>query len=291
MSADRSIALAPAEIHLWLAFYDRIGDEGLHAAYRALLAPEELEQESRFYFERDRLRYLVTRALVRTVLSRYLPIAPREWTFTANRYGRPEIANAAAAGSGLIFNLSHTHSVIALGVTASRALGVDVENVRAREVSLGIADRFFAPREVADLAAVPPRQRQDRFFEYWTFKESYIKARGMGLSLPLDKFSFHYPHESGVEIAIDPALSDPPARWQFWQFRPAPEYLAAICAERGGPVPRVTVRQVVPMRSEEPFVPEFTRVSEHLRQESLDERFRLSRPGLAETRDGSRAVR
>src|SRR5262245_48931311 len=229
---NRVIPLTPAEIHLWLAFYDGITERSLHSDYRELLNPAEEERKSRFDFARDLRRYLITRALVRIVLSRYAPVHPKEWVFSANAYGRPEIVNAQARDAGLSFNISHTHSLIALGVTRRRALGVDVENFRAQEASLDIADRFFAPQEVAALAATPPQRQQYRFFEYWTFKEAYIKARGMGLSLPLDKFSFHYPNDRAVEIAIDPELADDSARWQFWQFRPRPDYLAAICAER-----------------------------------------------------------
>src|SRR5262245_46825677 len=231
---NRVIPLTPAEIHLWLAFYDGIPERSLHSAYRELLNPAEKEQESRFYFARDRRRYLITRALARTVLSRYAPVHPKEWVFSANAYGRPEIVNAQARDAGLSFNISHTHSLIVLGVTRRRALGVDVENFRAREAPIDIADRFFAPREVAALAATPTQQQQYRFFEYWTFKEAYIKARGMGLSLPLDKFSFHYPDDHAVELAIHPELADESARWQLWQFRPRPEYLIAVCAERVG---------------------------------------------------------
>jgi 4'-phosphopantetheinyl transferase len=260
---NRIIPLTPAEIHLWLAFYDEITDRRLHSAYRELLNPAEEEQESRFYFARDRRRYLITRALARTVLSRYAPVRPKEWVFSANAYGRPEIVNAQAREAGLSFNISHTHSLIVLGVTNSRALGVDVENFRAREVAIDIADRFFAPQEVAALTATPPQRQQYRFFEYWTFKESYIKARGMGLSLPLDKFSFHYPDDRTVEVAIDPELADDPRRWQFWQFRPRPEYLVAICAERvGAQPPCPVVRQAIPMLSEKRCAVEYLRVSE-----------------------------
>lgn len=260
---ERILPLDPAEIHLWLAPYDGIDDEALHAAYRRLLDAAEREQEPRFYFARDRRRYLVTRALVRTVLSRYAAIAPEDWVFSANEYGRPEIANPQARDAGLSFNISHTHSLIVLGVTRQRALGVDVENVVAREAAIEVANRYFAPSEVAVLHAASPQEQQYRFFEYWTFKESYIKARGMGLSLPLDRFSFHYRDDRAVEIAIDPALGDEAARWQFWQFQPAPEYLVAICAERTGAAPpRLTVRTAVPMQSENEYAPRFLRVSE-----------------------------
>src|SRR5438094_1123446 len=114
---DRIIPLTPAEIHVWLAFYDEIADERLHAAYRELLDAAEKEQEPRFHFARDRRRYLVTRALVRTVLSRYVSIHPRDWVFAANAYGRPDIVNAQARDACLTFNISHTHSLIVLGVT------------------------------------------------------------------------------------------------------------------------------------------------------------------------------
>lgn len=250
------------EIHLWLASYEEIADERLHAGYRELLSAEEKAQEPRFHFARDRRRYLVTRALVRTVLSRYVPVRPADWTFATNAYGRPEAANAEAREARLAFNISHTHSQIALAVAMGREVGVDVENVRAREVSVDVAERYFAPGEVEVLNAAPAHEQQYRFFEYWTFKESYIKARGMGLSLPLDKFSFHYPSDDAVGIAIDPELSDDAARWQFWQFRPAPEYLVALCLERAGAEsPRLIVRQTVPMQSETPFAPQYLRCS------------------------------
>jgi 4'-phosphopantetheinyl transferase len=255
---DTTIALSPGEIHLWLAFYDQLTDDRLHP-YRALLDAAEREKEPRFYFARDRRRYLATRALVRTVLSRYAQVAPEEWVFSENAYGRPQVAG----GDGtLSFNISHTHSLIVLGVTRGGALGVDVENILAREVSLEIADRLFAPDEVAALAAVPPQQQQYRFFEYWTFKESYIKARGMGLSLPLDQFSFRYPDDGQVALAIAPELADDAARWQFWQFRPAPQYLVAVCAARVGarcsnPVVRISTLETAGT----PIVPTFLRTS------------------------------
>ena len=256
------IPLTPAEIHLWLAFYDEITEAPMYSLYRELLNVAEKKQEQRFYFARDRRRYLVTRALVRTVLSRYISIHHSEWMFSTNTYGRPEIVNPQARAEHLSFNISHTHSLIVLGVTKCRALGVDVENVCARDMSIETTKRYFAPHEVAVLTAAPSHQQKYRFFEYWTFKESYIKARGMGLSLPLDKFSFHYPDQRAVRIEIDPELTDNSARWQFWQFQPTPEYLVAICAERVGALsPKLIGRRTIPMLSETSLPFEFLRAS------------------------------
>jgi 4'-phosphopantetheinyl transferase len=256
-------SLMPEEIHLWLVFYDEIVDERLLRTYREMLCESEREQHPRFHFVGDRQRYLVTRALVRTVLSRYAPVRPEEWVFSTNEYGRPEIHAAQENEARLSFNISHTRGLIVLGVTAERELGVDVENVRALGTSIEIAKRFFAPEEVAALTALPVAQRLNRFWEYWTFKESYIKARSKGLSIPLDKFAVRYPHDRGVELAIHPDLADDPARWQLWQFRPTPDYLVAICAERRGDrSPRFVVKRVIPTAVEESLVVTFSRSSE-----------------------------
>ena len=251
------------EIHLWLAYYDEINDPALHARYRALLSRSELQQEPRFHFARDRRRYLLTRALVRTVLSRYAGLAPTDWEFRTNPYGRPEIANGGPMAGQIVFNVSHTHSLILLGVTRDRAIGVDVENLLSRSVTLDIADQCFARAEVEALARTPAERRQERFFEFWTFKESYIKARGMGLSLPLSKFRFTFPAEGSVRIDIDADLDDDSRRWCLWQLRPAAPYVAAVCAERkAGPKPVITVRKTVPLLAEETLAPEFLRMSE-----------------------------
>lgn len=271
---DLISTLGSSQVHLWLAFYDEIRDRRLHCAYRELLSAGEREQERRFYFSRDRRRYLVTRALIRTVLSRYAPIDAKDWLFSTNPYGRPEIANLAAQDLHVSFNVSHTHGLIVLAVTVHRALGVDVENTRTREVSLDIADRFFAPAEVAALSTVRQNQQQNRFFEYWTFKESYIKARGMGLALPLDKFSFHFPNDRSVRMSIHPGLADDPKRWQLWLFRPASDYLVAMCAERlSSGSADVVIRKVVPMTSEATIVLEPLKTSERPRggrEETID---------------------
>jgi 4'-phosphopantetheinyl transferase len=201
----------------------------------------------------------MTRALVRTVLSRYAAVSPEDWVFSANAYGRPTIDNAAAREARLSFNVSHSDGLVVLGVTKDCALGVDVERVSSREIPMDIANHYFAPTEVAALAEVPPYRQQYRFFEYWTFKESYIKARGMGLSLPLDKFSFRFPNDDTVEIDIHPALNDA-SRWQFWQFEPAADYLLAVCAEQtGGPSRSVVLRQIVPMMRETELAPRLLR--------------------------------
>jgi 4'-phosphopantetheinyl transferase len=256
------IPLSLSDIHLWLVAFGESIDQDLHSAYRDLLSDDEKEQEARFCFAKDRCRFRITRALARTVLSRYVAITPREWLFSTNAYGCPEIVNVAGRKASVAFNISHTQGLIVMGVARERALGVDVEKVAGREGWIDIAERYFAPQEVAALRVAGPDRRRFRFWEYWTFKEAYIKARKRGLSLPLDKFSFQYPDDHSVEIVIQPDLADDSSRWQFWQFRPTAEHLVAICAERiEGTAPSLVVRQAIPMLGETRIPIEFDRTS------------------------------
>src|SRR5579872_2711510 len=182
--------LENTEVRLWFVFCREIQDEALLARYRTLLSEVERQQERRFYFPQDRHRYLLTRALVRTVLSRYLPVLPQDWQFAADEHGRPHIVNSVPGVDDLSFNISHTREIVMLGVTKRSALGVDVEGANADTATVALADRYFSVAEAASLRALPQAAQSERFFDYWTLKESYIKARGLGLALPLQGFGF-----------------------------------------------------------------------------------------------------
>jgi 4'-phosphopantetheinyl transferase len=246
-----SIGDAP-NIALWCSFFEEITDESLLRKYQDQMSPPERQQADRFLFAKDRHRYLVTRGLVRTVLSRYVSIEPHELLFTTNSYGRPALANAASDARSLTFNVTHTDGLIILAVAHGGEVGVDAENIRTRAVSIDIADRYFAPEEVRDLRALPDSRRVQRFFEYWTLKESYIKARGMGLSIPLHQFVFRLPAEQGIEISIDPRQGDSPHHSSFWQFSlERDQYIGALCA-RHSPAERrkLIMRRIIPLGPE-----------------------------------------
>jgi 4'-phosphopantetheinyl transferase len=249
-------ATSPSPIDLWLAFEADI-QGGLLQTLGHLLSPPEREQQQRFRAAEDRHRYLVTRALVRTVLSRYADVAPHEWEFTATPYGRPEIAPAIVERSrraqDLCFNISHTRGLVVVGVGRQRRLGVDVESLVVPGVPPDIVDHVFSPAERAAFARLPAEQQPERFWEYWTFKESYIKAQGKGLSLPLDRFSIHFPDARHVGLSIDDADAREAGHWLFWQFKPSPDHLLAICTDSAatGIIPSLSLRRVVPTVSEQ----------------------------------------
>jgi len=239
------------QVDLWCLYPREANDEALLARYHALLDESEREQELRLYFAHDRRRHVMTRALVRTVLSRYVDIDPREWTFKVNRHGRPEIVNPQPAAQSLTFSVAHTNGLVVLGVAHERALGVDAENICMHEAAVELSDRFFAAEEAESIMTLPRDRQQRRFFECWTLKESYMKARGTGMALPMDQFSFRFPREDQVAMSIHPALNDLPERWQFWQFCLSSKFVLAVCAARLLlEPPRLVVRQVVPLMSE-----------------------------------------
>lgn len=235
MGADLPLEIAHGEVHLWYVFSDEVRDPALLAAYERLLAPEERVQWQRFVFERDRHQYLVTRALVRTVLSRYSPVAPAEWSFVRNAYGKPEVCGPPRVFWPR-FNLSHTRGLIVCAVSAShQTLGVDVEDTSRSGETVSLAEHFFSPDEVRSLRALPAAAQRQRFFAYWTLKEAYIKARGMGLSIPLDQFSLQLDARGGqgaqggpIRISFDARLEDQPALWQFVLLRASARHFLAL---------------------------------------------------------------
>ncbi len=242
------LIIEPDHVHLWLTFPDEIQDTCLLEQYVAMLSPQERVQLARFHFARDRHRYLLTRACIRTVLSKYAAIEPARWEFVSSAHGRPGIANHGENIESLSFNISHTAGLILVGVTRRNELGVDVESLSARAAPVDIARSYFAPTECEMLQATPLSSRADMFLRLWTLKESYVKARGLGLAMPLDQFSFRIGSNSELEFTTDPSMDDLAERWHFMQFRIRTDFVAAVCARRlPGVAQTYSARAIIPL--------------------------------------------
>jgi len=216
------------DIHLWYAFDDEISDISLIECYQQLLSHSERQKQQRFHFAKDRHQYLVTRALLRTVLSLYEPtVLPEQWCFDKNDYGKPFITYPLLK-SPLFFNLSHTDGLIILAVSREVELGVDIECRKRASHSLSIANHFFSKKECEYLFGLPVHQQSDHFLTLWTLKESYIKARGMGLSIPLDQFSFSVTDWGEVTIDIEASQNDQQSLWSFWLMSLTDAYVGAL---------------------------------------------------------------
>lgn len=248
--ATTAIALTEQDAHVWYAWTAACESPALRERYRALLQPDEAERLESLASDALKLEYLVTRALCRTVLSAYVPaIAPQQWRFVANAYGRPEIDTAVAGGvPPLRFNLSNAGSVAACVVTRSADAGIDVEEIARRCDTEGIAAAYFSASEQRALLALPASQRRERFFDIWTLKESYIKARGVGLSIDLALFSFDVSRAS-IRVRFEPDAADDARDWQFALPDIGAYHRMALGIRRASRAPlRISLREIVPMR-------------------------------------------
>jgi 4'-phosphopantetheinyl transferase len=253
-----------SDVHLWVASCSRVERRYLAGEYRQMLTDEEIAQEKRFHFERDRRTYLVTRVLVRIVLSKYRPVDPESWRFARDEYGRPFIQDEATARE-LTFNISHSGGLVMLAIAEHGDLGVDVENTKRDPSVLELAERFFAQGELSQLRSLPDDEQDARFYALWTLKESYVKARGQGLAIQLDRFNFDLTRDGVIDLDVDPALGDSAAHWQFWQLELAPRHVAAICARRlPGVRRRLICRSIAPLVRESAFDPVILRTSSNL---------------------------
>lgn len=233
-----NFVLGHDEIHVWGATLDlpaaRLASLGVS------LSDDERGRAERFRFDRDRNRFIAARGLLRVFLGRYLDIAPDAVRFVyACACGSPRCrpehrkpALSSACGDWLRFNISHADDVALFTFARSREVGVDLERAkvdRSLASLMELAAAFFTPREFAELSALPAQARHSAFFSCWTRKESYIKARGRGLSDPLDRFAVPLTHPGhGARIGT---LTDPQGNpWSLFDLVPGNGYVAALAA-------------------------------------------------------------
>lgn len=219
---------ADTGLELWLLHPETV-DSALLNIYQDLLDATERARFERLRLPPMRRQYLLARALVRTTLSHYVPLAPEAWRFITNRHGKPAIANLE--GQRLSFNLSHADGLLVCAVGHGPPVGVDVENTDRDNRLLEVAERFFAAAECRQLRVLPATEQRRRFFDYWTLKEAYIKARGLGLALPLGQFGFDLSQPGTIRLALDPGLRDRAERWRFWLWHLPSQHRLAACLD------------------------------------------------------------
>ena len=238
-----------ASAHVWFCRVIAAPNPDHVARWAKLLDTVELARWQRYRRAEDRHLFLVAHAFLRTILSRYAEVAPSHWQFCQGEHGRPKLV-APGLGFDLRFNLSHTHGLVAVVVNQDIDCGVDVEPLdRDVDIEL-VARQNFAIREQADVMAHSGEDRKRRFLELWTLKESYLKARGLGLSLPLAKFAMTV--ADPVSIAFEPPIDDNSAIWQFHLFRPTAAHQLAVALRRGKSADRSIVVREAYLPGEKP---------------------------------------
>jgi 4'-phosphopantetheinyl transferase len=219
--------LQPHQVDVW-----RISLDLPPASVKSLesnLSADESQRAAHFHFPVGRKHYIVAHGVLRDLLARYLHCKPSHLSFSTNDYGKPALNNHK-----LEFNLSHSREFALIAITQKRNVGVDVERIRSNLEHESIARRFFSPNEVAELMALPLEQKEVAFFNGWTRKEAYIKAQGLGLSLPLDSFDVSLtPHESAMLRATRPD-AQVALDWVLLSLEVDPNYTGALAVEGQG---------------------------------------------------------
>lgn len=190
--------------------------------YRHLLseaAPEKQRKIERFIRRADAYRSLLADAIVRQGLAQQLSLERSALTFSSNAYGKPYVDQ----GTGLHFNATHSGQWVA--VVFSRApSGIDIEAIK-QEDSLPLAKRFFSAAEYG--AIVSSDQPMRTFYTYWSMKESYIKALGLGMSKELPSFTVRIGADGSAEVEDNGQRS----RYRIYPFELDRSYSSAVCLQ------------------------------------------------------------
>ena len=215
----------PNDVHVHVAEAAPFAaDQARVARALAWLSPDERERAARFRHEADRAMFLLGRAMARTLVGRALGVHPSDWTWRDGPHGRPEVA---APATDLRFNLSHSAGLVLCALADGRDVGVDVEHLDRRAPDRLLVRRYCSPREADDVESRGDAWLE-RFLTYWTLKEAYLKARGLGISVALADLGFELSSGGPIHVVFGPSLLDAGGQWHFHLWYPSPRHLAAV---------------------------------------------------------------
>ena len=220
--ATQPLSLPAGEVHLWLAKLDDYSADSL----KVTLAADELARSARFHFDKDRNHFIVARALLRKLLAAYLEIGAGEIQIAYAEKGKPSLADDGR--DSLKFNLAHSDGLVIFAFCWNREVGVDLEAIREDLADEEIAKRFFSQSEISSLMELPLELRKQAFFDCWTRKEAYIKARGEGLSIPLDEFDVSLRPGEVAQLLRNRKHPDEVSRWSMKSVAVPAGYVAAL---------------------------------------------------------------
>lgn len=223
-----NLTLEKGEVHCWKASLDL--DPSQLELMRQRLSDDEPSKAERFYFPKDRNRFIAARGILRTILGRYVNSEPHELSFHYTHHGKPELIQKENRRT-IRFNVSHSQDLALYAFTYDRKIGVDVELIRPDFAEMEIAERFFSTKEVADISALPKNTQVNAFFACWTRKEAFVKARGEGLSLPLDQFDVSVTPGDPARLLETRWDHSEQSRWSMSELDVHTGYAATIAVE------------------------------------------------------------
>jgi 4'-phosphopantetheinyl transferase len=220
--------LKDSDLHIWRASLSGSPDELSY--FDSLLSMDEKARAERFYFERDRNRYVFGRGILRTLLGNYLRQEASKITFVYGLYGKPAIGSMHS-NKTLQFNLAHSNEWAVYVFGWDQPLGIDLEHIRPMPDVDDLAERVFSASESALIHSLFDDQKWETFFTIWTCKEAFLKARGSGLTIPLDQFEVSPNANGDMKLTSISGNSTLAARWRLETFKPMADYQSAIAVE------------------------------------------------------------
>jgi 4'-phosphopantetheinyl transferase len=224
------MSVTVGQVHVWHAPLDISRPE--RASLEETLAPDELARAAQFRHPTDRQRFVTCRGRLREILSRYTGEPPAALEFGYGPCGKPRLKSAPDEHQ-LGFNVSHSQGLAVFAIALDREVGIDIERFQTDFLWEEIAATFFSVPEVNVLYSLPVQDRYEAFLIAWTCKEACAKARGDGLSRPLEQLE--------ASLTPDQPWSFKPAgnpqessRWTLKTFTPLTGYAAALAAEGTG---------------------------------------------------------
>ena len=212
------------EAHIWFAIPNFIKNSREITRLLSLLSVEEINKHNRFHFAEDRHLYLVSHALVRNVLAKYLEKQPADLKFHYTEHGKPEVW--LSKNDPIIrFNLSHTPGLAACIVTINDDCGIDAEAIVNKTASLDVAHLMFSDGEFEHLKSLNGRRYLEEFFTRWTLREAYVKALGQGIDYPTNKLLFNIINDGEIDVSFQGEHGDTCQYWQFQVMRPTPDHI------------------------------------------------------------------
>jgi 4'-phosphopantetheinyl transferase len=224
------LRLDEGTIQVWFADLD-VDAAPLRSAW-ALLSADERHRAAGYRVVRSRSRFVLRRALLRTILGRYLGRRPAGIRFRLGTWGKPFVDSQA--DGWLRFNVSHCRGGALFAVTRDTEVGVDLERPRPGFDCEGFVDRYFSPAERADFGRLRPSIRTAAFFNAWTRKESYVKALGSGLTVALDQFTVSMAPGRPARLIESNVSGEPAAGWTMEELPEVPGCAAAVTVPRPG---------------------------------------------------------
>lgn len=227
----------PRVVCVWHATVDTFLARGDDARARALalLRPVERERHARFRHDDDRHMFLIGRVMARAIVADAIDEAPHDWPWREGPRGRPEVDRADCPVS---FNLAHSAGLVVCARSTPGPVGVDVEHRSRTPLEHALVARCCSDDEAADVNARGDGWG-DHFLKYWTLKESYLKATGLGISVHLPDVRFRL--EGGPSAAFAGSLAGADAGWTFDLRATAPHhYVAVATSTPDGTRPTVT---------------------------------------------------